>query len=367
MAKKQVYQSRNKTLGAIVAVLLAIVMCAAAVLGVGFGVYGKNTDDWFKPKHEDSQGQQEQPEQPEQPEQDSIPVEVIQTNGISLLSSTATTAADGTITKNVKATITPANATDMSVAWSVKFKNAESTWAKGKNVSDYITLSATKQSYGSLCAVSCKKAFGEQIILTCTANENNEITAQATIDYAKRITGINFSLLDSNKKSVNSADFTMEDKQYYVHFEPTFSDGTIAETGIHYSYSVWSNADFITAATATSTLKSGMSSTAPIDRSDITGMVITADADLQFKTGLRVAYDLLNIDPNKLRDVNLQNAARKYYTDNASNNKVFMDVKVTIFGDHSTSAEYVGKIKLGTANFSVSVSNISLDNSKLTF
>lgn len=362
MAKKQVYQSRNKALGAIVAVLLAIVMCAAAVLGVGFGVYGKNTDDWFKPKHEDSQGQQEQPKQ------DSIPIEVIQTNGISLLSSsTASAAADGTITKNVKATVTPANATDMSVTWTVKFKNADSTWAKGKNVSDYITLSATQQSYGSLCVVSCKKAFGEQIILTCKANENNEISAQATIDYAKRITGVKFSLLDSNKKSVNAADFSMSDKQYYVHFEPTFSDGTIAETGIHYSYSVWSNADFITAATATSTLKSGMSSTSPIDRSDITGMVITADADLQFKTGLRVAYDLLNIAPNNLRDVNLQNAARKYYTDNASKNKVFMDVKVTIYGDHSTSAEYVGKIKLGTANFSVSVSNISLDNSKLTF
>lgn len=360
MAKKQVYQSRNKALGAIVAVLLAIVMCAAAVLGVGFGVYGKNTDDWFKSKHEDSQEQ-------EKNEDDPIPVEVIQTNNISLLSSTAIAAADGTVTKNVKATVTPADATDMSVTWTVKFKNANSTWAKGKKVSDYITLSATNQSYGSLCVVSCHKAFGEQIILTCTANENNEISAQATIDYVKRITGVNFSLLDSNKKSVSAADFTKSDKQYYVHFAPTFSDGTIAETGIHYSYSVWSNAGFITAATATNTLKSGMSSTSPIERSNITGMVITADADLQFKTGLRVAYDLLNIDPNKLRDVNLQNAARKYYTDNASSNKVFMDVKVTIYGDHSTSAQYVGKIKLGTADFSVSVSNVSLDNSKLTF
>lgn len=360
MAKKQVYQNRNKALGAIVAVLLAIVMCAAAVLGVGFGVYGKNTDDWFKPKHEDSQEQ-------EKNEGDPIPVEVIQTNNISLLSSTATAAADGTVTKKVKATVTPADATDMSVTWTVKFKNENSTWANGKKVSDYITLSATKQSYGSLCVVSCHKAFGEQIILTCTANENNEISAQATIDYVKRITGVNFSLLDSNKKSVSAADFTMSDKQYYVRFAPTFSDGTIAETGIHYSYSVWSNADFITAATAINTLKSGMLSTSPIERSDITGMVITGDADLQFKTGLRVAYDLLNIDPYHLRDINLQNAAKKYYTDNASKNKVFMDVKVTIYGGHSTSAEYVGKIKLGTANFSVSVSNISLDNSKLTF
>lgn len=360
MNKTEYLTKRISGLRSVVAVLLAIIMAASIVLGVGFGVYGKNTDDWFKPKHEDSQEQ-------EKNEGDPIPVEVIQTNNISLLSSTATAAADGTVTKNVKATVTPADATDMSVTWTVKFKNENSTWAKGKKVSDYITLSATKQSYGSLCVVSCHKAFGEQIILTCTANENNEISAQATIDYVKRITGVNFSLLDSNKKSVSAADFTMLDKQYYVRFAPTFSDGTIAETGIHYSYSVWSNADFITAATAINTLKSGMLSTSPIERSNITGMVITAEADLQFKTGLRVAYDLLNIDPNKLRDVNLQNAARKYYTDNASSNKVFMDVKVTIYGDHSTSAQYVGKIKLGTADFSVSVSNVSLDSSKLTF
>lgn len=50
MATKQDYQKRNKALSAIVAVLLAIVMCASVVLGVGFGVYGKNTDDWFKNK-----------------------------------------------------------------------------------------------------------------------------------------------------------------------------------------------------------------------------------------------------------------------------------------------------------------------------
>ena len=69
MATKQDYQKRNKALSAIVAVLLAIVMCASVVLGVGFCVYGKNTDDWFK-KQDADQGQ-EQPEQPEQPSDDS--------------------------------------------------------------------------------------------------------------------------------------------------------------------------------------------------------------------------------------------------------------------------------------------------------
>ena len=99
-----------KFLRVLVAGMLVIVMAGAIVLGVGFGVYGKNTDDWFKPKHEDSQGQQKQ----EENEDDPIPVEVIQTNNISLLSSTATTAADGTTSKVLTASVDNEDAKKLS-------------------------------------------------------------------------------------------------------------------------------------------------------------------------------------------------------------------------------------------------------------
>lgn len=355
MNKTEYLTKRISGLRAVVAVLLAIIMAASIVLGVGFGVYGKNTDDWFKPKQDANQ------------EQNQLVVTEQKSHGITLLSGVATTATDGTLTQNIKATITPANATDKTVAWSVKFKNANSSWATGKNISDYVTINFSSKADGTLCVVSCHKAFGEQIILTCTSNDNQEISAQATLDYVKRITGVNFTLLDENKTSVTAADFSMIDKKYYVRFTPMFSDGTIEETGIHYSYSVWSNANFISEAIKIRDLQSGMLSTVPIDRSDIAGMVLTANTDLEFKTGLRVAYDFLNIDPNKLRDINLQNTARQYYANNASQNKSFMTIKVSIYGAHSTTAEYECPIKLGVVNFNVSVSGISLDTDKITF
>lgn len=174
MAKKQVYQSRNKALGAIVAVLLAIVMCAAAVLGVGFGVYGKNTDDWFKPKHEDSQGQQGQPEQPEQDQQ---------TQGearISLFAGAAVQAANGTVSKTLTATVLPADAPDKSVDWSIKW--ASDAALKDKTLSDYITI--TPASDGALTAtVTCKKSFRGSVAIATVTTRSGGYTASCIIEY----------------------------------------------------------------------------------------------------------------------------------------------------------------------------------------
>ena len=54
--------------------------------------------------------------------------------GVSALAETA-----GTIT----ATVLPSNATDKSLDWSVAWKNASSSWATGKTVTDYFTVTPT--------------------------------------------------------------------------------------------------------------------------------------------------------------------------------------------------------------------------------
>lgn len=230
-----------KFLRTIVAGMLVIVMAGAIVLGVGFGVYGKNTDDWFKPKHEDSQGQQEQ----EENEDDPIPVEVIQANNISLLSSTATTAADGTTSKTLTATVDNEDAKRLPYSWSVAFKNASSTWAKGKNISDYVTVE--KSSASDLQAtVTCKQAFGEQIIVT-VSSDYGSASASCTVDYKKRVlhnkitfacenTAYSFVLTDElsgDDYGRESDDFVVASKteeqmpQYTITIEVTFSDGTV--------------------------------------------------------------------------------------------------------------------------------------------
>lgn len=89
----------------------------------------------------------------------------------------------------VTATITPSNADDKTVDWSVAWKDGNSTWAKGKTVTNYVTVTPT--SDGALTAsVSCLAAFGEQIIVTVVPRANTDISATCTLDYRQTITGV---------------------------------------------------------------------------------------------------------------------------------------------------------------------------------
>ena len=84
------------------------------------------------------------------------------------------------------ATISPETADNKAVDWSVAFANQSSSWAEGKNVTDYVTVMPS--SDGALTAtVNCLKAFGEQIIITVTSRANPRATAECTLDYARRI------------------------------------------------------------------------------------------------------------------------------------------------------------------------------------
>ena len=108
-----------------------------------------------------------------------IPKELYGEYGIAQIANSAQT---------VTATITPSDATNKEVDWSIAWKNSNSTWAKGKTLSDYLTLSPT--SDGALTAtVTCKKAFGEQAIVTCKVRTDDTLTATCTVDYKQRVVG----------------------------------------------------------------------------------------------------------------------------------------------------------------------------------
>ena len=83
------------------------------------------------------------------------------------------------------ATVTPENAEDKSMDWTVEFANPSSAWASGKTVTDYVTVNPTTD--GALTAdVTGLKAFGEQIIVKCTSRVNPEAMATCTVDYIVR-------------------------------------------------------------------------------------------------------------------------------------------------------------------------------------
>lgn len=109
--------------------------------------------------------------------------EEYEANGISPMAENAYT---------LTATIEPSNASNKAVDWSVEFVDPSSEWARGKSVTDYVTVTPT--SAGALTAtVSNLGEFGAQIKVTVRSRDNSAAYASCTVDYAKKIKSIEFS------------------------------------------------------------------------------------------------------------------------------------------------------------------------------
>lgn len=107
---------------------------------------------------------------------------------VKLMSSEVSVTNEGYLTKTLTATVSPATQYNQAVNWSVEWKNANSTWATGKSVSDYVEV--VPKSEGSLTAtVTCKQAFGEKINVIVTSQMDNTKTATCVCDYKKRLLG----------------------------------------------------------------------------------------------------------------------------------------------------------------------------------
>ena len=95
----------------------------------------------------------------------------------------------------ITATVKPDNtAENTGVDWSIKWKNASSSWATGKTVTDYVTVTPKGSDYAAskTATLNNLQPFGEQIVVTATARDNPSVTASCNVDYAQKAT--NFSL-----------------------------------------------------------------------------------------------------------------------------------------------------------------------------
>ncbi len=108
---------------------------------------------------------------------------------LSITSDVATVAADESIVVPITAISSVAN---VKVKWSIAFANPTSKWADGKNVADYATVVVPPltPSIGNRfkANLTVKQAFGEQIIITATRQDDEKISATCTVDYERRVT-----------------------------------------------------------------------------------------------------------------------------------------------------------------------------------
>ena len=114
-------------------------------------------------------------------------------------------------TVKITATITPENATNQNVTWSVAWKNPSSSWASGKTVTDYVTVTPDS-SNSKVATVTCVKAFSEQVIVTATAAGNTSVKKTCTVDYEKRVLGIQSST--QSYEGIGSYEFFGEYRSY---------------------------------------------------------------------------------------------------------------------------------------------------------
>ena len=105
-------------------------------------------------------------------------------------------------------------ADDKSIDWSVRWKDAQASFAQGKTVTDYLTVTPT--SDGALTAtVKVVKDFGAQIEVVATSSDNPSKSAVCLFDYVKKITGFTFNGPDIDSLELEF-DYDVEYSNYTV-------------------------------------------------------------------------------------------------------------------------------------------------------
>ena len=137
--------------------------------------------------------------------------EEYEANGISPMAENAYT---------LTATIEPENASNKAVDWSVEFVDPSSSWASGKSVTDYVTVTPT--SDGALTAtVANLGAFGEQIKVTVTSRDNPEATAECMVEYQQKFESLaGYISLDAESDEKTNFSSTA-DTRCYIDFPLT--------------------------------------------------------------------------------------------------------------------------------------------------
>ena len=207
MAVKKTGESKVKKVVGGIACGLALILVGGVCGGLLQHHYNWGAEE--KPPVEDSTGGEEKPEDSGGGE---VSTEAGVSHGIRLAAVKLASSqyedygvsAQAETAYTLTATITPADAANKAVDWTIAFKNASSTWATGKTVTEYATV--TPSADGALTAVvENVAAFGEQIIVKATSRDNAEAYATCTVEYLQRTTGYTLTL---DGKTYNTAGTT---------------------------------------------------------------------------------------------------------------------------------------------------------------
>lgn len=203
---------KKGTLGAIIVILLAAIIVLVCGIGSSWftnGDFATWFNSWGKGTEQEQPADEEQDEETPaddetDEEQGGMLVEEGDSNGIALMSAKIA-AADydeygvspmAETAYTVTATVSGTEGADTSLDWSVVFVDPEDSWATGKNVTDYVTVTPTAD--GALTAnVECLQAFGARIKVVAASRLSPSVKGEVFVDYARRVSDVSYQLAES--------------------------------------------------------------------------------------------------------------------------------------------------------------------------
>lgn len=185
-----------------IAVFACIVVLAVFVLVANTnGFTDFNPYGWFDSKQETNE---------DIPLEDSSSLDVEIHNSALMSLSAKRLSADVPVTTAVSdgitltATLSPSNAVDKTVDWSVEFVDPSSSWATGKIASNYVVVMPNADG-STTAVVTAKNAFAAQIKVVVTARANPDATAYCLVDYGQKLSNSAFIMYDNENFATNTS------------------------------------------------------------------------------------------------------------------------------------------------------------------
>ena len=136
---------------------------------------------------------------------------------------------DGETVQRLTATVTPADATDVKVDWSIEWGETTESWGSGSQgtVTDYVTVTPT--SDGALTAdVECLDAFGTQAIVTASIRGRSDVSATCLVDFVQKYDDVSATLTFQNGTESQDKTWTLGSSSVTAGFPASKSTSELA-------------------------------------------------------------------------------------------------------------------------------------------
>lgn len=130
---------------------------------------------------------------------------------------------------HLTATVDPSDAINKTIDYIAEWENGGSSWASGKNVSDYIEIAQLSDGSGE-ADIRCKQAFGEPIIVSAVIRDNESLRDSCKFNYTQKYIGADYTIRqkDENLNTILEWNFNhsnLNPTVDFINLDSSYQDG----------------------------------------------------------------------------------------------------------------------------------------------